>query len=54
MPRRPFYRRSMVRLRDASVDAFAIWRLRLLFLLGGICVGLAAVLMAKVADAAQA
>ncbi|GJE42914.1 chloride channel protein [Methylobacterium soli] len=54
MPRRPFYRRSLVRLRDASVDAFAIWRRRLLFLLGGICVGLAAVLMAKVADAAQA
>ena len=43
----------MARLRGASVDAFALWRRRLLFLVGGICVGLAAVLMAKLADAAQ-
>lgn len=51
--RRPRYRRSMARLRSASIDAFAIWRRRLLFLVGGICVGLAAVLMAKLADGAQ-
>ncbi|MGU3540896.1 chloride channel protein [Methylobacterium sp. A54F] len=48
------YRPAMTRLRNASRDAFSIWRGRLLFLLGGIGVGLAAVLMAKCADAAQA
>ena len=53
MPRRFYHFRSMGRLREVSVDAFAIWRRRLLFLIGGICVGLAAVLMAKMADAAQ-
>ena len=48
------YRSALSRLRQASADAFPIWRGRLLFLLGGVCVGLAAVLMAKVADGAQA
>ncbi|MEA1834186.1 chloride channel protein [Methylobacterium durans] len=52
--RRARTRRSIARLRSASIDAFAIWRRRLLFLVGGICVGLAAVFMAKLADAAQA
>lgn len=46
-------RPALARLRGASVDAFALWRRRLLFLAGGVCVGLAAVLMAKLADAAQ-
>ncbi|ACL59134.1 chloride channel protein [Methylobacterium nodulans] len=54
MPRRFYHSRSMAHLRSASVDAFGIWRRRLLFLLSGICIGLAAVLMAKAADAAQA
>ncbi|NEU13397.1 chloride channel protein [Methylobacterium sp. BTF04] len=53
MPRRLLVRPSMTRLRGAAVDAFAIWRRRLLFLAGGVCVGLAAVLMATLADAAQ-
>lgn len=53
MPRRILVRPSITRLRGAAVDAFAIWRRRLLFLVGGICVGLAAVLMATLADAAQ-
>lgn len=53
MPRRILVHPSMTRLRGAAVDAFAIWRRRLLFLVGGICVGLAAVLMATLADAAQ-
>ena len=48
------YRSALSRLRRASADAFPIWRGRLLFLIGGICVGLAAVLMAKLADGAQA
>lgn len=47
------YRSALSRLRRASADAFPIWRGRLMFLLGGIGVGLAAVLMAKLADGAQ-
>ncbi|CAO4175845.1 H(+)/Cl(-) exchange transporter ClcA [Methylorubrum aminovorans] len=47
-------RLALERLRDASGDAWTTWRRRSLFLAGGICVGLAAVLMAKAADAAQA
>lgn len=43
----------MRRLRGATLDAFGLWRHRLLFLVGGIGVGLAAVLMAGLADAAQ-
>ena len=43
----------MRRLRGATRDAFGLWRHRLLFLVGGIGVGLAAVLMAGLADAAQ-
>ncbi|MFD0938234.1 chloride channel protein, partial [Methylobacterium trifolii] len=54
MPPRSRYRRSITRLRTASLDAYGIWRGRLLFLVGGVCVGLAAVLMARCADAAQA
>lgn len=53
MSRRLRYSRAIAHVRSTSVDAFGIWRRRLLFLLSGICVGLAAVLMAKVADAAQ-
>lgn len=52
-PRRSRYRRSIMRLRSASLEAYPLWRGRLLFLAGGICVGLAAVLMAKGADLAQ-
>ena len=48
------YRRSIARLRSASLDAYPLWRGRVLFLFGGICVGLAAVLMAEGADLAQA
>ncbi|GEP11522.1 H(+)/Cl(-) exchange transporter ClcA [Methylobacterium gnaphalii] len=44
----------MLRLRGASLDGWETWRRRLLFLSGGLCVGLAAVVMAKLADAAQA
>lgn len=44
----------MLRLHTASADAYTVWRRRLLFLLGGLCVGLAAVFMAKLADGAQA
>ena len=47
-------RPSLTRLRAASAEAFSVWRERLLFLFGGICVGLAAVLMARCADGAQA
>ncbi len=36
-----------MRLRSASLEAYPLWRGRMLFLAGGICVGLAAVLMAK-------
>ena len=50
-PPRP---RSLARLRGAAADAAPVWRRRLLFLVGGLCVGLAAVLMAWLADAAQA
>lgn len=46
-------RPALQRLRGGAVDAFALWRRRLMFLLGGIGVGLAAVAMAKLADAAQ-
>ncbi|SFH07255.1 chloride channel protein [Methylobacterium gossipiicola] len=46
-------RPAFTRLRSGAVDAFALWRRRLMFLIGGIGVGLAAVLMAKLADAAQ-
>lgn len=45
---------ALRRLRGVSGDAWTIWRRRALFLAGGICVGLAAVLMAKAADATQA
>ncbi|MGC5777876.1 chloride channel protein [Methylobacterium sp. NFXW15] len=45
--------RSIARLRSASMDAYPLWRSRMLFLVGGICVGLAAVVMAKGADLAQ-
>ena len=44
----------MMRLRGASLDAYDVWRRRLLFLAGGLTVGLAAVAMAKIADEAQA
>ena len=47
-------RLALERLRDASGDAWTTWRRRSLFLAGGVCVGLAAVLMAKAADSAQA
>ncbi|MDP4025346.1 chloride channel protein [Methylobacterium sp. NEAU 140] len=47
-------RRAIARLRAASRGAYPLWRGRLLFLVGGIGVGLAAVLMAKGADLAQA
>lgn len=53
-PPRSRYGRSIARLRSASLDAYPLWRGRVLFLFGGICVGLAAVLMAKGADLAQA
>ena len=46
-------RPGMRRLRGAGRDAFGLWRHRLLFLVGGVGVGLAAVLMAHLADAAQ-
>ncbi len=52
-PQRSRYRRSIMRLRSASMEAYPLWRGRLLFLVGGIGVGLAAVLMAKGADLAQ-
>ena len=52
-PKRSRYRRSITRLRRPRREAYPLWRGRLLFLFGGICVGLAAVLMAKCADAAQ-
>ena len=55
MPFRPLEtRRALLRLRGASLGADPIWRRRLLFLAGGVCVGLAAVLMARLADIAQA
>ncbi|MCE4224824.1 chloride channel protein [Methylobacterium sp. C25] len=47
-------RRTMLRLRGASLDTWQVWRRRLFFLTGGLCVGLAAVAMAKLADGAQA
>ncbi|MCJ2105721.1 chloride channel protein [Methylobacterium sp. E-041] len=53
MPPRFRTRASIARLRSASIGAYPLWRGRLLFLVGGICVGLAAVLMARCADAAQ-
>ena len=54
MPLRPSDPRpALRRLRGASADAWTTWRRRTLFLAGGVCVGLAAVLMAKAADAAQ-
>ncbi len=52
-PKRSRYRRSIMRLRSVSLGAYPLWRSRLLFLAGGIGVGLAAVLMAKGADLAQ-
>lgn len=52
--RPPQLRRALLRLHGASTDAYTVWRRRLLFLLGGLCVGLAAVFMAKLADGAQA
>ena len=55
MPLRPpETKRALTRLRVASRDAYPVWRRRLLFLAGGVCVGLAAVLMARLADLAQA
>jgi H+/Cl- antiporter ClcA len=47
------YGHSIARLRSASMDAFPLWRSRMLFLIGGIGVGLAAVVMARGADLAQ-
>ncbi|SFL78284.1 chloride channel protein [Methylorubrum salsuginis] len=52
--RPPALRSALSRLRDPSLDAWTVWRRRALFLAGGVCVGLAAVLMAWAADAAQA
>ena len=46
-------RAALRRLHDPSRDAWTVWRRRALFVAGGVCVGLAAVLMAKAADAAQ-
>ena len=55
MPPRPTdIRAALSRLRRPSADAWTVWRRRLLFLAGGVCVGLAAVGMAQAADAAQA
>ncbi|MGX5774595.1 chloride channel protein [Methylorubrum zatmanii] len=51
--RSPDLRPALSRLRRTSTDAWTQWRRRALFLAGGVCVGLAAVLMAKAADAAQ-
>ena len=53
-PARARHGRSIARLRSASLDAYALWRRRFLFLAGGVGVGLAAVLMAQGADLAQA
>jgi H+/Cl- antiporter ClcA len=53
MHRRSRVRPALTRLRSGAADAFVLWRRRLMFLLGGVGVGLAAVLMAKLADAAQ-
>ena len=50
----PRLHRASTRLARASGDAYALWRGRLTFLLGGVCVGLAAVGMAWMADTAQA
>ncbi|MFG5121066.1 chloride channel protein [Methylorubrum sp. POS3] len=47
-------RSALRRLRRPPADVWTIWRRRALFLAGGISVGLAAVLMAWAADAAQA
>ncbi|UMY20263.1 chloride channel protein [Methylobacterium organophilum] len=49
----PSLRRPLARLAQASRAAYPTWRHRLLFLFGGLCVGLAAVVMAKLADGAQ-
>ncbi|WP_342152130.1 chloride channel protein [Methylorubrum sp. SB2] len=55
MPLRPpALRSALYRMRRPSLDAWTVWRRRALFLAGGVCVGLAAVLMAWAADAAQA
>ncbi|KQP15405.1 chloride channel protein [Methylobacterium sp. Leaf93] len=52
-PASPPPRRRLDRLRGAASDAAPLWRQRLLFLFGGLCVGLAAVAMAKLADLAH-
>ncbi|WP_026597028.1 chloride channel protein [Methylobacterium sp. 77] len=52
-PASPPSRTRLSRLRGAAFDAAPLWRQRLLFLFGGLCVGLAAVAMAKLADWAQ-
>ncbi|GJE18012.1 chloride channel protein [Methylobacterium marchantiae] len=52
-PASPPARTRLSRLRGAAFDAAPLWRQRLLFLFGGLCVGLAAVAMAKLADWAQ-
>lgn len=49
-PASPPPRRRLDRWRSAASDAAPLWRQRLLFLFGGLCVGLAAVAMAKLAD----
>ena len=49
-PAFPPPRRRLDRWRGAASDAAPLWRQRLLFLFGGLCVGLAAVGMAKLAD----
>jgi H+/Cl- antiporter ClcA len=55
MPLSPSVLRSALqRLRVPSPDAWTVLRRRALFVAGGVCVGLAAVLMAWAADAAQA
>ncbi|CAA2105139.1 H(+)/Cl(-) exchange transporter ClcA [Methylobacterium bullatum] len=46
-------RKRLDRLRGAAFDAAPLWRQRLLFLFGGLCVGLAAVAMAKLANLAH-
>lgn len=46
-------RQRLDRLRGAAAAAAPLWRQRLLFLFGGLCVGLAAVAMAKLADGAH-
>lgn len=53
LPPPPPPRGRLGRLRGAALDAAPLWRQRMLFIVGGLCVGLAAVAMAKLADLAQ-